>query len=79
MFSWIKPVFQTQEEVLFKMIGYDAVLFIRFMRMLRRLLYWMTAIGVCVLIPINVIATSYTGFVFLRGGKRDSLIFLQST
>ncbi|KAI9259470.1 hypothetical protein BDA99DRAFT_465194 [Phascolomyces articulosus] len=60
LFSWFRPVMQADELSLLSMIGYDAVLFIRFMRMLRTLLYKMTAIGLCIMI-INIVATSYTG------------------
>lgn len=49
--------------MLIPIIGYDAITFIRFMRMLRSMLYFMTFFGVCVLIPINVYATSKTGYV----------------
>ncbi|KAI8140616.1 hypothetical protein BJV82DRAFT_621820 [Fennellomyces sp. T-0311] len=60
IFSWFKPVMHTDEETLIAMIGYDAVMFIRFMRMLRQLLYKMTAVGILIMI-INIVATSYTG------------------
>ncbi|KAI8379715.1 uncharacterized protein BYT42DRAFT_569744 [Radiomyces spectabilis] len=60
-FAWFKPVMKTEDDVLLDKLGFDVVLFIRFMRMLRRLLYSMTAIGVFVLIPLNVLATSFTG------------------
>ncbi|KAG2219661.1 hypothetical protein INT45_011845 [Circinella minor] len=60
LFSWFRPVMRTDELSLLSMIGYDAVLFIRFMRMLRTLLYKMTAVGFCIMI-INIVATSYTG------------------
>ncbi|KAF7729143.1 hypothetical protein EC973_004911 [Apophysomyces ossiformis] len=61
LFSWFKPTTSTPDDVLLRMIGYDALLFIRFLRMLRKLLYAMTAIGVVVLMPINTVATSLTG------------------
>ncbi|OAD72878.1 hypothetical protein PHYBLDRAFT_113255, partial [Phycomyces blakesleeanus NRRL 1555(-)] len=62
MFAWIRPVMKASDEELLDQIGFDAILFIRFMRMLRNLLYAMSFVGICVLIPINVAATSYTGF-----------------
>jgi hypothetical protein len=42
----------------------DATLFIKFIRMIRKMLYVMTFLGVCVIIPINIVATSFTGYVF---------------
>ncbi|KAI9489345.1 hypothetical protein BDB00DRAFT_962437 [Zychaea mexicana] len=60
IFSWFRPVMHTDETTLITMIGYDAVMFIRFMRMLRKMLYKMTALGLCIMV-INIVATSYTG------------------
>ncbi|KAI8638186.1 hypothetical protein BD408DRAFT_394432 [Parasitella parasitica] len=60
-FAWFRPVMYTPDEVLIEKIGFDATLFIQFIRMIRRMLYCMTFIGVCVIIPINIVATSYTG------------------
>jgi hypothetical protein len=37
--SWIRPVFKVKDEILIKRIGCDAVLYIRFVRLLRKLLY----------------------------------------
>ncbi|OAC98140.1 hypothetical protein MUCCIDRAFT_20417, partial [Mucor lusitanicus CBS 277.49] len=60
-FAWFRPVMHTPDSVLIEKIGFDATLFIQFIRMIRRMLYFMTFIGVCVTIPINIVATSYTG------------------
>jgi hypothetical protein len=51
----------TPDSVLIEKIGFDATLFIRFIRMIRQMLYIMTFIGLCVIVPINIVATSYTG------------------
>ncbi|CEJ04168.1 hypothetical protein RMCBS344292_18135 [Rhizopus microsporus] len=36
-------------------------MYIRFIRLLRKLLFWMTVIGVGALIPVYIVATKYTG------------------
>ena len=64
-FSWIKPILKVSDETLLEKIGCDALLYIRFVRLLRQLLFWMTVIGVCALIPIYIVATKYTGQVTL--------------
>ncbi|KAI8097465.1 uncharacterized protein BX664DRAFT_326439 [Halteromyces radiatus] len=60
-FTWFKIIKNTPDEVLLEKIGYDAVLFIAFIRMLRKLLFIMTIVGVCLLIPLNVLANRFTG------------------
>lgn len=60
-FAWVKPVFKADDRYLMDRIGYDAVLFIRSIRLLRHLLLLMSIIGVCALIPINIVATYRTG------------------
>jgi hypothetical protein len=61
LFDWVKPVAKVPDDVLIKNIGWDAVLFIRCLRMFRRMFYGLTAVGCLVLIPINIAATSQTG------------------
>lgn len=61
IFDWIKPVLHTDDDALLEKVGFDAFMFLRVLRILRQLLYIMTFIGVCGLIPINIIATSRTG------------------
>jgi hypothetical protein len=60
-FDWVKPVAKVTDDILIQTIGWDAVLFIRCLRMFRRMFYGLTAVGVFVLIPINIAATSQTG------------------
>ncbi|KAI7847979.1 hypothetical protein BDC45DRAFT_524542 [Circinella umbellata] len=60
-FSWIKPVLKADDDFLMDTIGFDAVLFLRFIRLIRRLLIVMSIIGICALIPVNIVATYYTG------------------
>ncbi|KAI7896028.1 uncharacterized protein EV154DRAFT_493252 [Mucor mucedo] len=59
--SWIKPVFRVKDEILLQQIGCDAVLYIRFVRLLRKLLLCMSVIGLGALIPVYIIATKETG------------------
>ncbi|RUP43321.1 hypothetical protein BC936DRAFT_137342 [Jimgerdemannia flammicorona] len=59
--DWIKPVLTTGEDELIEKIGFDAVLFLRFLSVCRRILYFIGAVGVFILIPVNIIATKYTG------------------
>lgn len=59
--SWIKPVFKVKDETLIKQIGCDAVLYIRFVRLLRKLLLCMSIVGIGALIPIYIVATKATG------------------
>ncbi|KAI8092423.1 uncharacterized protein B0P05DRAFT_568565 [Gilbertella persicaria] len=44
-FAWFGPVIYTPDNVLIEKIGYDATLFVQFLRMIRRMLYIMTFIG----------------------------------
>ncbi|KAI7902227.1 uncharacterized protein BX663DRAFT_512192 [Cokeromyces recurvatus] len=60
-FAWVKPILRIPDDQLLKLIGCDALLFIRFTRLLRKLFFFMTLIGVCALIPINIVATKLTG------------------
>ncbi|KAI9247530.1 hypothetical protein BY458DRAFT_551082 [Sporodiniella umbellata] len=60
-FAWIKPILKVKDEELMDKIGCDALLYIRFVRLLRQLFFWMTILGVCALIPIYIIATKNTG------------------
>ncbi|KAI9499662.1 hypothetical protein BDB00DRAFT_795028 [Zychaea mexicana] len=60
-FSWIKPVLKADDDFLMDRIGYDAVMFLRFIRLIRRLLIVMSIIGICALVPVNIVATYYTG------------------
>lgn len=52
---------KVKDEVLLQQIGCDAVLYIRFVRLLRKLLFCMSVIGLGALIPVYIIATRETG------------------
>ena len=53
-FSWIGPVSKTKENVLVDKIGLDAILFLRFTRMLRNIFVSLGLIGLLVMIPVNI-------------------------
>lgn len=55
LFSWIKPVWKTKEDVLVDKLGLDAALFLRFTRMLRDMFLVLSIIGCVVMIPANVL------------------------
>ncbi|KAL9553867.1 hypothetical protein MBANPS3_003073 [Mucor bainieri] len=59
--SWVKPILRIKDEQLLALIGCDAVLYIRFVRLLRKLLLCMTIVGVGALIPVYIVATKATG------------------
>jgi hypothetical protein len=54
MFAWIGPVLRTNERDLVTLIGLDATVFLRILRMCRNMFIILAAIGCAVLIPINI-------------------------
>jgi len=54
LFSWIKPVSKANDEFLVDKIGLDAVIFLRFTRMLRNIFLILGLLGICVMIPVNI-------------------------
>ncbi|ORZ15274.1 hypothetical protein BCR42DRAFT_376416 [Absidia repens] len=61
LFAWVKPLLTAKDDFLLERIGYDAVLFLRFLRLLRHLLLVMSIVGICALIPVNIVATRFSG------------------
>ncbi|ORX44793.1 DUF221-domain-containing protein [Hesseltinella vesiculosa] len=59
-YSWIKPLWTVRDDYLLPRVGYDAVLFIKFLRLIRTLLWIMTIIGLGALVPVNIVATMNT-------------------
>ncbi|KAK4513273.1 uncharacterized protein ATC70_011841 [Mucor velutinosus] len=59
--SWVKPILRIKDEQLLPLIGCDALLYIRFVRLLRKLLFYMSILGIGALIPIYIVATKATG------------------
>jgi hypothetical protein len=57
-FSWLSAVKDVKEQDLVDKIGLDAVIFLRFLRMIRNIFCVLTAIGCGILIPINVVGGS---------------------
>lgn len=56
-FSWIKPVTTAKEAYLMDRIGLDAVLFLRFARMLRNIFLVFGVVGLAIMLPVNVTQT----------------------
>ncbi|EXJ87769.1 hypothetical protein A1O1_04696 [Capronia coronata CBS 617.96] len=54
LFSWIKPVHTANEPYLVEKIGMDAVIFLRFTRMLRNIFTVVGFLGLVIMIPVNV-------------------------
>ena len=52
--AWIGPVSKAKENVLMEKIGMDAIVFLRFTRMLRNMFIALGLIGLCIMIPVNV-------------------------
>ncbi|KAL1924150.1 uncharacterized protein VTP21DRAFT_7185 [Calcarisporiella thermophila] len=59
LLDWLGVVRISEEEMIEK-IGFDAVVYIRFLWLCLRIFLALTALGICVLIPINVVATMRT-------------------
>ncbi|KAI8937824.1 hypothetical protein NX059_005517 [Plenodomus lindquistii] len=57
-FSWLAAVKDVKEQDLVNTIGLDAVVFLRFMRMIRNIFLVLTVIGLGILIPVNVVGGS---------------------
>jgi hypothetical protein len=55
--SWIKPVTSAKESDLMGRIGLDAVLFVRFTRMLRNIFLAFGVVGLAIMLPVNVTQT----------------------
>lgn len=53
-FSWVKPVNSANEPELVGKIGMDAVIFLRFTRMLRNIFIVLGVLGLVLMIPVNV-------------------------
>jgi hypothetical protein len=57
-FSWLSAVKDVKEQDLVDKIGLDAVVFLRFMRMIRNIFCVVTIFGCGILIPVNVVGGS---------------------
>lgn len=74
-FSWIKPVTTTKEAYLMDRIGLDAVLFLRFTRMLRNIFLVFGVVGLAIMLPVNVVQTSKSS----NGGDIGALLRMVSS
>lgn len=63
--AWIAPVLKMQEQDLVTLIGLDATVFLRVLRMMRNMFLVITVIGCGILIPINVTAKGSTSTTFI--------------
>ncbi|TAQ87111.1 hypothetical protein B7494_g4570 [Chlorociboria aeruginascens] len=69
IFAWFAPLVRTKEKDLIPLIGLDATVFLRVLRMCRNLFLVLTIIGCGILIPINLSLSHQTE------GAHPSLIF----
>ena len=53
--SWITAVKDVKEQDLVEKIGLDAVIFLRFLRMIRNMFVVLTILGCVILIPVTVV------------------------
>ncbi|EUC48104.1 hypothetical protein COCMIDRAFT_88293 [Bipolaris oryzae ATCC 44560] len=56
--SWLSAVRNVREQDLVDKIGLDAIIFLRFMRMIRNIFFVLTVVGCLILIPVNVVGGS---------------------
>lgn len=54
MLAWVGPVLKTKEQDLVDLIGLDATVFLRVLRMCRNIFLVITALGCGILIPVNL-------------------------
>lgn len=54
LFSWITPIRNVKEQELVAKIGLDAVVFLRFLRMLRNIFVVLTVFGLAIILPVNL-------------------------
>jgi hypothetical protein len=54
IFAWVGPVFKTKEQDLVQLIGLDATVFLRVLRMCRNIFLVLAILGCVILIPINI-------------------------
>lgn len=54
VFAWIGPLWKTSEQDLVRLVGLDATIFMRFIRMCRNLAVVLAIIGCSILIPISL-------------------------
>jgi hypothetical protein len=55
IFAWFGPVLGTKEQELIPLIGLDAIIFLRILRMCRNMFVVLSVLGCGILIPINLI------------------------
>ncbi|TLS31409.1 hypothetical protein PpBr36_03457 [Pyricularia pennisetigena] len=53
IFAWVVPLWTTNEKELIRLVGMDAALFLRFLRMCRNMFFVLAVVTCAVVIPIN--------------------------
>jgi len=61
MFAWVGPILTTKEQELVTLIGLDATVFLRVLRMCRNLFLSLSVVGCAILIPTNLAKGTFTG------------------
>ena len=59
--AWVHPLLKTKEDELLPLIGLDATIFLRVLRMCRNIFLVLTLFGCGILIPINLITSAKSG------------------
>ena len=54
IFAWVKPILVTKEQELITLIGLDATIFLRVLRMCRNMFVVIAVVGCAILIPVNL-------------------------
>ncbi|KIN01834.1 hypothetical protein OIDMADRAFT_53350 [Oidiodendron maius Zn] len=54
IFAWVKPILVTKEQELIALIGLDATIFLRVLRMCRNMFAIIAVVGCAILVPVNL-------------------------
>ncbi|KAI8891000.1 DUF221-domain-containing protein [Backusella circina FSU 941] len=60
-YDWIRLVLKSTDNTVLEKDGFDSYMFIYFLRTIRRLVLVVTGVAILVLLPLNIVATYYTG------------------
>jgi hypothetical protein len=60
-YDWIRLVLKSTDNTVLEKAGFDGYMFIYFLRTIRRLVIVVTVVAIFVLLPLNIVATYYTG------------------
>lgn len=65
IFAWIKPVLLAKEQDLITVVGLDATVFLRVLRMCRNIFLVIAVVGCAILLPLNMSNTKVPGVAFI--------------